>query len=59
MESEDKVLASKLELWIKKGLTKSQKEGLIKDNSKLEKLLGEKIDSTKYSFVKRGTNDTA
>ena len=42
-ESENKVLASKLEFHIKKNLTKTQKEELIKDAKKL-RYLKEKIN---------------
>ena len=46
-ESENRVLASKLEYHIKK-LNKKQKEELIKDNNCLCDYLSEKIDSQKY-----------
>ena len=49
-ESENKVLASKLEYWIK-GLSKTQKEELIK-NQCLEKYLSEKIECEKYKVYK-------
>ena len=49
-ESENKVLASKLEYWIK-SLNKIQKEELIKNNN-LEKYLLEKIECDKYKIVK-------
>ena len=49
-ESENKVLASKLEYRIKR-LTKIQKEELIK-NKNLEKYLSEKIECDKYKIVK-------
>ena len=48
-ESENKVLASKLEYRIKT-LTKIQKEDLIK-NYTLEKYFGEKIECEKYKIV--------
>lgn len=47
-QSENRVLASKLEFHIKKSLTKTQKEALIKNPEKLEEFLGEKIDVTCY-----------
>ena len=49
-ESENKVLASKLEYRIK-ALTKKQKEDLIK-NHDLEKYLSEKLECEKYKIVK-------
>lgn len=49
-ESENRVLASKLEFNIKK-LTKKQKEELIKNPKLLDKFLGEKIDSDLYKKV--------
>lgn len=49
-ESENKILASKLEYRIKK-LTKQQKEELIKREC-LEKYLAEKIECEKYKIVK-------
>jgi len=51
-ESENRVLASKLEFHIKKNLTKAEKESLIKNNNLLELLLGNKIDANKYFSVK-------
>ena len=51
-ESENRVLASKLEFHIKKNLTKQEKENLIKDSSLLEKLLGNKIEAEKYNCIK-------
>ena len=48
-KSENKILASKLEYWIKK-LTKTQKEDLIK-NHILEKYLAEKIECDKYNII--------
>lgn len=51
-ESENRVLASKLEFHIKKNLSKQEKEDLIKDNNLLESLLGNKIESDKYNSVK-------
>lgn len=50
-ESENRVLASKLEFNIKK-LTKKQKEELIKEPELLSELLGDKIQSELYSKVK-------
>ena len=38
----------KLEFRIKKHLTKVQKEMLVKEPEKLETLLGEKLDCSKY-----------
>ena len=49
-ESENKVLASKLEFRVK-ALTKAQKEELIKNNN-LERYLSEKIECDKYKIVK-------
>ncbi len=49
-ESENRVLASKLEYHIKK-LTKSQKEGLIKNPTQLEKFLGDKIECEFYKNI--------
>lgn len=50
-ESENRVLASKLEFHIKK-LKKQQKENLIKNSELLEKFLGYKIQTELYSKVK-------
>lgn len=50
-ESENRVLASKLEFNIKK-LTKKQKEELIKNPKLLSEVLGDKIQSELYSKVK-------
>ena len=50
-ESENRVLASKLEFNIKK-LTKKQKEELIKNPKLLEEFLGHKIETDLYSKVK-------
>lgn len=50
-ESENRVLASKLEFNIKK-LTKKQKEELIKNPKLLSEILGDKIQSELYSKVK-------
>lgn len=47
-ESENRVLASKLEFHIKKNLSKEQKELLIKKPKLLEDFLGEKIDAKNY-----------
>lgn len=50
-QTEDRISASKLEYHIKKGLTKAQKEKLIKDNNLFENFLGEKIECKKYKRV--------
>ena len=50
-ESENRVLASKLEFNIKK-LTKKQKEELIKNPKLLSEFLGDKIQSELYLKVK-------
>ena len=50
-ESENRVLASKLEFNIKK-LVKKQKEELIKNPKLLNKFLGDKIQTELYSNVK-------
>lgn len=50
-ESETRVLASKLEYHIKKSLTKSQKEELIKHPKQLEKFLGDKIECQFYQSI--------
>lgn len=50
-ESDNRVLASKLEFNIKT-LTKKQKEELIKDPKLLSAFLGDKIQSELYSRVK-------
>lgn len=47
-ESENKSMASKLEFHIKKGLTKKEKEELIKDSNLLDKFLGNKIEAENY-----------
>lgn len=52
-ETENRVLASKLEFHIKKGLNKSQKERLILNPELLGNLLGEKIESDKYKNIKK------
>ncbi len=51
-ESENRVLASKLEFHIKKDLTKEQKEKLIQNPKNLEPFLGHKIDCFFYKKVK-------
>ena len=51
-ESENRVLASKLEFHIKKDLSKRQKEELIQNPSKLEEFLGEKLEISQYKLVK-------
>lgn len=48
-ESEDRVLASKLEYRIKK-LSRKEKDELIEKN-KLDEIFGEKIDYTKYKRI--------
>ena len=50
-ESENRVLASRLEYRIKK-LSKIEKEKLIKNNKLLDKLLGEKIEVSQYKILK-------
>ena len=50
-ESENRVLASKLEFNIKR-LAKKQKEELIKNPKLLNEFLGDKIQSELYSIVK-------
>jgi len=55
-ESENRVLASKLEFHIKKTLTKLQKEELIKKPTKLKVFLGEKIDYKLYKKSKIAKN---
>ena len=50
-ESENKSLASKLEFHIKKGLTKKEKEELIKDSDLLSKFLGNKIEADNYKRI--------
>ena len=52
-ESENRVLASKLEFHIKKNLSKKQKEELIQNPSKLEEFLGEKLDGSLYKKVNK------
>lgn len=52
-ESENRVLASKLEYNIKK-LTKRQKEALIKNPELLSKFLGDKIETQLYTIIKEG-----
>ena len=49
-ESESRVLASKLEFYIKK-LTKKQKEELIKSSKLLDKFLGDKINVEEYKNI--------
>ena len=51
-ESENRVLASKLEFNIKR-LKKKQKEELIKNPKLLSEFLGDKIQSELYSKVKK------
>lgn len=50
-KSENRVLASKLEFYIKK-LKKQQKEELIKNSELLDKFLGDKIEIELYSKMK-------
>ena len=50
-ESENRILASKLEFHIKKNLTKIQKEELIKDSKLIEKFLGNKLDASEYKRI--------
>ena len=50
-KSESRVLASKLEYWIKT-LPKSEKEELIKNSKKLKIFLSEKVDVNEYKKVK-------
>ena len=50
-ESENRVLASKLEFHIKKTLNKQQKEALIQKPDQLEHFLGQKIESCLYQPV--------
>ncbi len=52
-ESENRILASKLEYHIKKNLTKKEKEELIKNNDLLEKFLKERIEVEMYKSVKK------
>ena len=49
--SESKVYASKLEYWIKK-LNKKEKEELIKNPRRLNRLLKEKVETNKYKLIK-------
>lgn len=51
-ESENRVLASKLEFHIKKTLTKKQKEELVKNPDNLGEFLTEKVDVSNYKIVK-------
>ena len=51
-ESENRILASKLEFHIKKNLTKKEKEALIKNNDLLDSLVGEKIETSQYEAIK-------
>lgn len=48
-KSENRILASKLEYWIKH-LTKNQKEILIKEPEKLQEFLIEKIEAKNYNL---------
>lgn len=49
-QSENRILASKLEFYIKK-LTKTEKESLIKDNKLFKQLLSKKIECKLYKRV--------
>lgn len=51
-ESENRVLASKLEFHIKKNLSKQEKEELIRNPKKLRELLEGKIDASEYKIIK-------
>lgn len=50
-ETEDRILASKLEYYIKE-LSKKQKEEIIKKSEKFEEYLGEKLEIELYSKIK-------
>lgn len=50
-ESENRILASKLEFHIKKSLTKKEKEELIKNSNLLDGLLGDKIEAINYKRI--------
>lgn len=50
-QSENRVLASKLEFHIKKSLSKRQKEELIKHPENLEKFLDQRIESALYQVI--------
>ncbi len=50
-KSENRVLASKLEFHIKKSLTKSQKESLIRNPDQLAIFLQGKVDCEAYDVV--------
>lgn len=50
-ETEDRILASKLEYYIKE-LSKKQKEEIIKKSEKFEEYLGEKLEIESYSKIK-------
>lgn len=52
-KSENRILASKLEYYIKK-LSKDKKELLIMDSNKLEELLGNKIECELYEKIIEG-----
>ena len=53
-ETENRILASKLEYHIKKTLSKAQKEELIKNPMKLQDFLESKINYTLYKNVNLG-----
>ncbi len=50
-ESENRILASKLEYRIKK-LSKREKENLIKNNNLMDELFNGKIETDKYKSIK-------
>ena len=50
-ETEDRILASKLEYYIKE-LSKKQKEEIIKKSEKFEEYLGKKLEIELYSKIK-------
>ena len=50
-ESENRILAAKLEFHIKKSLTKKEKEELIKNSNLLDKFLGNKIEAINYKRI--------
>ena len=56
-KSENNILAAKLEYHIKKRLTKTQKENLIKNYKLLTKYSFEKINSTNYKKVRKNIID--
>lgn len=52
-ESENRILASRLEFHIKKSLNKQKKETLIKNPDLLDEFLGSKIDAENYKCIKK------